>query len=728
MGLTVHFEVLNQLGTPMLYSSTLATRPAAGITGRIFYRTDSPFGIYRDNGTTWDLISSVGGGGLSGSGTATQVAYWDSTSSLTSNSGLYYDTTNTRLGIGTATPGAALDLHQTSGTIIQANATSLGNSQMAFQLQGTSKWQIGNVYQSGANYFRINDALSSVERVKVQNTGEFDIQGWEVLINTQTGLSGTSTIPFNNSFTNNFTYNSGLSTIASFNSIGFIVDNNYNFSGANTINSTSYNAALVLRSNMTFGTASASITYTQATGIRALSNKQSIYIQSGANSGTISHYANLQIFGDQKTGAGTTTFTNRYQILLNDYDEFTAGNTYTNRWAIYQDGASNNNYFGGKIITGSTTVGTTQLSVTGTSYFSNSVNIGSLTFLGNISLRVEKNITGNSTSFGIGQFGVIQSDVTSSARLIATSANTQSATFTLSNLYHFFAEQGTFGTNSIISNQYGFFANSTLIGGTNNYGFYGAIANGANRWNLYMAGTADNYMAGSLGIGSTSLTGYSIRNSKNITGSVISIGYYSDATIQSNVTTRAAYFSTYAQIQNTAFSLGTLSHYEALDGISGAATITNQYAFRANSSLIGAINNFGFVGEIPSGTGRWNLYMGGTAINFLNGGLTIGSTSLPASALLGMVSTTQGFLPPVMTKTQRNAISSPASGLIVINSTDSTLDGYDGAAATWFQSVRSVNGYVKIEATTSSTTGAASGQYLQINVNGTSYKLLLLNP
>ncbi len=62
MGLTVHFEVLNQLGTPMMYSATLANRPAAGIAGRIFFRTDSPFGIFRDTGSAWDQIGSAGGG------------------------------------------------------------------------------------------------------------------------------------------------------------------------------------------------------------------------------------------------------------------------------------------------------------------------------------------------------------------------------------------------------------------------------------------------------------------------------------------------------------------------------------------------------------------------------------------------------------------------------------------------------------------------------------------
>jgi hypothetical protein len=53
------------------------------------------------------------------------------------------------------------------------------------------------------------------------------------------------------------------------------------------------------------------------------------------------------------------------------------------------------------------------------------------------------------------------------------------------------------------------------------------------------------------------------------------------------------------------------------------------------------------------------------------------STLTPnASALLDMVSTTQGFLPPRMTTTQRDAISSPAAGLVIYNTTTSKLQVY----------------------------------------------------
>ncbi len=56
------------------------------------------------------------------------------------------------------------------------------------------------------------------------------------------------------------------------------------------------------------------------------------------------------------------------------------------------------------------------------------------------------------------------------------------------------------------------------------------------------------------------------------------------------------------------------------------------------------------------------------------------STEQPvASAILQLSSTTQGFLPPVMTTTQKNAIGSPATGLVVYDSTLNFLQEYNGS-------------------------------------------------
>jgi hypothetical protein len=57
------------------------------------------------------------------------------------------------------------------------------------------------------------------------------------------------------------------------------------------------------------------------------------------------------------------------------------------------------------------------------------------------------------------------------------------------------------------------------------------------------------------------------------------------------------------------------------------------------------------------------------------------SFSNQASALLEVQSTTKGFLPPRMTTTQKNAIATPAAGLVVYDSTTNKLACYNGT--TW---------------------------------------------
>ncbi len=62
---------------------------------------------------------------------------------------------------------------------------------------------------------------------------------------------------------------------------------------------------------------------------------------------------------------------------------------------------------------------------------------------------------------------------------------------------HFYADHGSVGTGSI-GTVYGFRVSSTIAVGTNNYGYYGNLSSGTGKWNLYMAGTAANYLAGAL--------------------------------------------------------------------------------------------------------------------------------------------------------------------------------------------------------------------------------------
>ena len=70
-----------------------------------------------------------------------------------------------------------------------------------------------------------------------------------------------------------------------------------------------------------------------------------------------------------------------------------------------------------------------------------------------------------------------------------------------------------------------------------------------------------------------------------------------------------------------------------------------------------------------------------------SGNVGIGTTSPNASAILDVQSTTKGVRMPNMTTTQKNAISSPAAGLIVFDTTLAKLCVYSGSA---WQTITSV--------------------------------------
>jgi hypothetical protein len=74
------------------------------------------------------------------------------------------------------------------------------------------------------------------------------------------------------------------------------------------------------------------------------------------------------------------------------------------------------------------------------------------------------------------------------------------------------------------------------------------------------------------------------------------------------------------------------------------------------------------------GAGSSKMVLTPTTYNLL-----IGTTTDVASSKLTIDSTTQGFLPPRMTTTQKNAISSPAAGLVVYDTTLNKLCVYTTA-------------------------------------------------
>jgi hypothetical protein len=168
--IVLDLSILNQKGTPMFNSDTFANRPAFGIVGRIFISTDTKE-FFRDTGTSWELIGGPGSGTITGSGAATQVAFWNGASTITGSNNLFWDSTNNYLGISTNTPTTALDVHHStnSGAIFN-QTTATNNNTINFQTSGSGRWRIGNFYTAGADDFGIFDVVGSLQQLTILKT------------------------------------------------------------------------------------------------------------------------------------------------------------------------------------------------------------------------------------------------------------------------------------------------------------------------------------------------------------------------------------------------------------------------------------------------------------------------------------------------------------------------------------------------------------------------------
>ncbi|MFT3679422.1 MAG: hypothetical protein QM791_04065 [Ferruginibacter sp.] len=122
----------------------------------------------------------------------------------------------------------------------------------------------------------------------------------------------------------------------------------------------------------------------------------------------------------------------------------------------------------------------------------------------------------------------------------------------------------------------------------------------------------------------------------------------------------------------------------------GAVTVGN---FSGTASVLGVR---GISGLVPvtvhdqNGNVMFSLSGASSTITaYLNGTFGVGQASVNGSSVVDIVSTTKGLLTPRMTETQRDAISSPAAGLIVYNTTNNQENQHNGTNWTGAVSVSS---------------------------------------
>jgi len=240
-------------------------------------------------------------------------------------------------------------------------------------------------------------------------------------------------------------------------------------------------------------------------------------------------------------------------------------------------------------------------------------------------IRVNTPISGAVNGFGVLADGEIQPDVTNNVYYFRSFTKTKATPFTVGTVHHFTATQATLGAGSVINTQYGFNVVSNMTGATtNNIGFIGQLpADGTKNWNLWMSGTAPNYIAGGLQIGPNTLGNQSLRIGRAIDAATYVVT--SDGAISSGAAAGVTNYVSGLRTTGT-FTLSSFTHYLAIEPATPTTT-TSQICFWANNTIISGTNNFGFRGSLPSNTNNWNLYMEGAAKNYLAGNTLIGTTT-----------------------------------------------------------------------------------------------------
>jgi hypothetical protein len=201
MSLRVYYEVLNQKGSPALYTDTFANRPAFGFQGRLFISTDTGQ-IFEDTGSAWTLIADAGAGTT---GTLQQVTTNGNTTTL----GISVQGIDINDGAGTGANNMAI-----GSSALANNTTGITNTAIGFVALGNNTTGGGNVgvgfnalqfnttgggntaigtYALKANTTANNNTAIGFSSLQSNTTGQFNTAiGYEALPLNTTASSNTA--------------------------------------------------------------------------------------------------------------------------------------------------------------------------------------------------------------------------------------------------------------------------------------------------------------------------------------------------------------------------------------------------------------------------------------------------------------------------------------------------------------------------------------------------------
>jgi len=430
------------------------------------------------------------------------------------------------VGINNVSAGASLDvgaLSYTPGTVSVTGTTVTGTS-----TEFTKTFKVGDSITtttgSGSETKEIqtissDTAITTVAAFAGTNTGASYSSSntgsqFSILPSGCIRLGNTSGLSSNN--VHNTVYKSDTVNVTGSQVFSTIKDQttyNQNTTASGTINSYSAGIRINATGAGSFGSvrginAFPTVSGTNTGDINTIQGVLSANTVVAGATGTISNIVGVNVIG---TNSSTTnTVTNQWGVSVSPTQAAGTLTNYAGVAVAAKPTAATNSSL---LLIGTTVIPTGDFAIynasTSSNYIEGNTGFGIAPTTSTIVLA-SKNITGAHYAQAFRTGSVVQSDVTNEARGFISLLGTAATSFNLSNLRHFYAGQGTFGAGSAVTNQYGFHADSNLIGATNNYGFHGNIPAGTGRYNLYMNGTADNYMAGALGIGAFAAAGYNL--------------------------------------------------------------------------------------------------------------------------------------------------------------------------------------------------------------------------
>jgi len=665
---------------------------------------------------------------VSGTGASGQVAFWNGTSSQTGDNGLFWDNTNKLLGVGINAPTAKLHvlnlvsnseyaIFSTSSDANRAlsfssfavsssnsvghliNALSSGGA-LALGVNG-ERWRItstGILQSNGAQ--TIQTSTGNLTLTSADNTGLVDIRrtdralgaelrltnsfngsGWLVgdVVGTLNFVSAdtTTTQPIRSqiraislggvtfpslmgltfSTANGDTLNEGFRLTNTSNLLvgtttdaGFRLDvlGSTRFNGLSTIQGTTASDSGQLGTELlTTGTGDASWTGTDfATGYTHVAGSTTTLTSTLAGVVSTSYQITYTVTG-RTAGSFTIAFGGFTSAALTATGAVGPQATTTGTLVI-----TPTSDFNGTIVLSIRVISSSQASITfnssaGTA--TNTIRISSSatnTFIGLNSGR--RNTTGvNNCFYGTNSgrdntTGIQNTFLGANAGVVNTTGSSNS----------FFGESTGFSNTTGVNNS--FFGRDSGDANTigNNNSFFGAASGGGNT-----TGNQNSFFGISAGLANTTgSNNVSIGQSSslnNITGSQnVVIGNDAGRFAGSGTTAMTS-------VDNSIY-LGYQSR-----GLNATGS-TNELVIGVN--VVGLGSNTTSLGNASTTFGRWY------------GSLLLGTTTNAASSILTMESTTQGFLPPRMTSAQRNLIGTPATGLVVYNTTDNRLSVFNGTS------------------------------------------------